>query len=126
MTINVTNMGAFGDILSVLWVILGICAPLVVLALVAYWVIRLAVRHGMTDALRNTGNEGGVGDGPRAAPLAISPKRRALYFVAGSLMVVGLVLMMANLPAGQYILVVGVGLMVVYVVLFAIDAARKA
>ena len=104
------DAGFFESIGTTLMVLVGAGAPIVALALVAYWVIRMAVRDGMLDARRRVGELPVVEDPAEVA----SPTRRVLYAVGAAALLIGVCLVAWQMAVGAWISAAGLALLVVY------------
>lgn len=115
------DAGFFGSIGTTLMVLVGAGAPILALALVAYWVIRMAVRDGMLDARRRMGELPVVEDPAGAA----SPMRRVLYAAGAVALLIGVCMVAWQMAVGAWISAAGLVLLVVYTALYAVDRIRK-
>ncbi len=127
MAIDMTGMSpAMQTLIELIVMIVAIGLPLLVIAAIAYWVIRVAVRDGVLEALRRMEDDSPVeGEAMQDLVRASSPARRLLYAAGAVVLVVGMLMAFLGAPFGVGIAVIGLVLIGAYVSLFALDAARK-
>lgn len=119
MPLNFADYGIFGEAFVIL---VSMVVPTVLFAIVAYWIIRLAVRDGVLDARRRCGEV--VPENDPGTVVVSSRSRKALYLTGAVLLVLGMLATFANVTFGPAFALIGFAMIAAYAALFAIDAAR--
>lgn len=119
MPLNFADYEIFGEAFVIL---VSMVVPTVLFAVVAYWIIRLAVRDGVLDARRRCGEV--VPESDPGTVVVSSRGRKALYLAGAVLLVLGMLATFANVTLGPAFALIGFAMIAAYAALFAIDAAR--